>query len=115
MAKHKGSSTAYAAGQSADEKPKKKVLARIEIAPAENGGHIVTHHFGHDGMMGHYHQPEQHAFGKGDGRKMIKHVAQHMGVETATKAADKTEAGEEEEPQEQEDAQEDYTGGDDEA
>jgi hypothetical protein len=52
-----------------------KALAHLRISPAENGGHVVEHHFTH-----YDHEPEQHVFGKGQGHEMLAHVAQHMGV-----------------------------------
>lgn len=50
----------------------KKTLDHLRIKPAENGGHIVEHHFEHEG---HYHEPEPHVFGAGEHEKMLAHVA----------------------------------------
>ncbi len=54
-----------------------KQLDHIAIHPAENGGHMVEHHF--KAEKG-YHAPEHHVFGEGDGKAMLAHVAEHMGV-----------------------------------
>ena len=63
-------------------------LTKIEIVPAENGGHIVTHHLkakmrmdsrSHSGMA-HYVEPEQHVFGKDEGHEMLRHLAEHLKI-----------------------------------
>ena len=59
-------------------KKAKKELDHITIKNAENGGHVISHHFSHDG--GPYHEPEEHVFGKGEGKAMMAHVAKHAGV-----------------------------------
>lgn len=50
----------------------KGMIRRIEIEPAENGGHTVTHFMkekpikdsrGHSGMSMGYQEPEKHVFG----------------------------------------------------
>ncbi len=64
----------------------KKQIHRMEIEPAENGGHTVRHYFksnpkvSKSGAFSEYHEPEQHVFGKNEGGKMLDHVAQHLGV-----------------------------------
>lgn len=45
----------------------------------ENGGFKVMHHRESEGMT--YHPPQEHLFGKDEGREMIAHVARHMGVD----------------------------------
>lgn len=50
----------------------KKELSHLRVSAAENGGHIVEHHFEHNGE---YHEPEQHVFGEGEHEKMLAHVA----------------------------------------
>ena len=70
-------------------KPGPKKLRAIEIESASNGGHTVTHRF-HSGD-GPYHDPEKHVFGKGEGKKMMSHIAEHMKVQMV---ADKDEDGE---------------------
>ena len=57
---------------------KGKALRHLQISHAENGGHIVEHHF-ESGER--YHEPEMHVFAKKEGKKMIAHIAKHMGVE----------------------------------
>lgn len=71
-------------------KPKFERLKRMEIEPAENGGHTVTHHGkpkmtkdrnAHSGMAMGYQEPERHVFGKGEGHEMLAHVANHLGID----------------------------------
>lgn len=64
-----------------------KSIRRIEIEPAQNGGHTVTHHFkdtashsGKDGMQMRYHNPESHVFGPKDGHAMLAHVANQLAI-----------------------------------
>jgi hypothetical protein len=64
----------------------KRPLRSIEIEPAENGGHTVTHRFksspnpGKSGSLSEvYHEPETHVFGPDDGAKMITHVNGALG------------------------------------
>jgi hypothetical protein len=46
----------------------------------------VNHHFresvppGRPTLAVMYHEPQQHAFGEGDGQKMLEHVAKHLGI-----------------------------------
>ena len=60
-------------------KKQKKELDHLRIMKADNGGHIVEHHFNNSGM-GPMVEPERHVFGKEDGGKLLDHVAHHMGV-----------------------------------
>lgn len=73
----------YAAGEKASEKaaPKrgKKRLDHMRIHHADNGGHIVEHHFEMDGM-GPMHEPETHIFAEHEGGKLLDHIAHHMKV-----------------------------------
>lgn len=63
-----------------------KEIRRIEIEPAENGGHTVVHHFketmreGKHGQMPQYHEPERHVFGEDEGHEMLAHVANHLEI-----------------------------------
>ena len=63
-----------------------KELRRIEIEPAENGGHTVTHHYkeatreGKHGVQMSYVEPEQHVFGAKEGHAMLAHVANHLAI-----------------------------------
>jgi hypothetical protein len=59
----------------------KKELRGISIEKAENGGHIVEHRF--NSGDGPYHEPEQHVFGTGDGKKLLAHVAKHMNIKVS--------------------------------
>lgn len=63
-----------------------KEIRRIEIEPAENGGHTVTHHYkeqvkrGRHGESHHYVEPEKHVFGPEEGHEMLAHVANHLAI-----------------------------------
>lgn len=66
-----------------------KEIRRIEIEPAENGGHTVTHHYkeskvrdskSHSGIGMSYQEPEHHVFGKSQGHEMLAHVANHLRI-----------------------------------
>lgn len=68
----------------AEKKPK---IRSIEIEPAENGGHTVTHrykeshtHSSKQGIGVQYHEPEQHVFGPSEGHEMLAHVANHLAI-----------------------------------
>lgn len=54
-----------------------KELLHVEIHKAENGGHIVKHIFA---SRGEFHEPEMHAFGKGEGKDLLAHVSKTMDV-----------------------------------
>lgn len=63
------------------------VIRRIEIEPAENGGHTVTHHFretphhsAKHGIGMAYTEPEHHVFGPDEGHEMLAHVANHLEI-----------------------------------
>lgn len=59
------------------KRPGKKELDHIRLSKAENGGHMVEHHF----VSEHgFHEPETHVFGDGKGKELMAHVAEHMGV-----------------------------------
>lgn len=66
-----------------------KEIRRIEVEPAENGGHTVTHHFkeekvkdrhAHSGISMGYTEPEHHVFGKDEGHAMLAHIANHLQI-----------------------------------
>ena len=72
-----------------EAKPKFEQLRRMEIEPAENGGHTVTHHLkpkmtksrdAHSGMAMGYQEPEKHVFGADEGHEMLAHIANHLGI-----------------------------------
>ena len=64
----------------------KKEIRRIEIEPAENGGHTVTHRYsdmqreGRHGIQSSYVEPETHVFGADEGHKMLAHLANHLSI-----------------------------------
>jgi hypothetical protein len=67
----------HGAVKEAMRKQPAKVLDHLRVREAENGGHIVEHHF-----TSMEHEPEHHAFGEGEGKAMLAHVGKHMGVES---------------------------------
>jgi hypothetical protein len=65
----------------------KKVIRRISIEPAENGGHVVEHnykpqpaHSSKNGMGMEYPESETHVFGPEQGHAMLAHVANHLEI-----------------------------------
>jgi len=87
-------------------------LLKIEIKPAENGGHTVTHHMeakmgrdhkSHSGMGYMPPEEEHHVFGKHEGHHMLAHVANHLGI------SEKPEMPHEEEESERSDYQDSDT------
>lgn len=64
-------------------KSRAKSLHHLEIHPTENGGAVIQHHFSHDNG---YHEPEHYAFGKGEGKKAMAHIAKHANIEHESKA-----------------------------
>ncbi|MDE2098388.1 MAG: hypothetical protein KGL39_14130 [Patescibacteria group bacterium] len=67
---------------SIENRKRKKVLKEITVSRAANGGHVVEHRFDNSGP-GAYIDPETHVFGKADGKKVLAHIAQHMGMNDA--------------------------------
>lgn len=86
----------------------KKEIRRIEIEPAENGGHTVTHHYkesrvrdskSHSGIGLSYQEPEHHVFGKSQGHEMLAHVANHLSIpEHSAEGEDQDAEREEDDP-----------------
>jgi hypothetical protein len=68
-------------------KARAKVLSHLQVSQAENGGHIVEHHFDNSGPGEGYHEAEQHVFGKGEGGKVLAHIGKHMGISGAAEEA----------------------------
>ena len=65
----------------------KREMRRMEIEPAENGGHTVTHHYretpthsGKGGVQMAYQEPEHHVFGADQGHEMLAHLANHLNI-----------------------------------
>ncbi len=80
-----------------------KELMRLEIEPAENGGHTVTHHYrtsakrdakNPSGVSYQHQEPEHHVFGKDEGHEMLRHVAEHTGVAEPGEEDDELDEGE---------------------
>ena len=70
---------------------KEKEIAHIEIHPVEEGGHIVEHHYkpassSKSGAFMDRPEPTKHVFGKGEGKAMMNHLSEHLGI-GAAKAA----------------------------
>ncbi len=65
----------------------KKEMRRMEIEPAEGGGHMVTHHYkemqrnGKHGIQTSYVEPERHVFGADEAHDMLAHVANHLAID----------------------------------
>lgn len=64
-----------------------KSIRSMEIEPAENGGHTVTHRYKgmphHSSTMGMsmaYQEPESHVFGANEGHEMLAHIANHLAI-----------------------------------
>lgn len=53
-------------------------FSHLEVRPAKNGGHTVTHHFESDGMQ--YHKPQDHVFGADEGDMALSHIAKHAKI-----------------------------------
>lgn len=74
-------------------------LDHLRVEEAENGGHVVEHHFEHNGP---YVEPEKHVFGKPEGKPklpdghVLHHIAKHMNIphETIGAEAEKESEGE---------------------
>ena len=69
-----------------EPKRPKKELDHIRIKKAENGGHVIEHHF-----TSYEHQPESHAFGKDQREEALAHISKHMGVSMGEPEEDETE------------------------
>jgi hypothetical protein len=52
-------------------------LHHLEVRKAENGGHIISHHFDVTGG-GEYHPPDDHIFASEEGQKAIDHITDVM-------------------------------------
>lgn len=65
------------------QKPRRKQaepeLDHVRITPAENGGHVVEHHF-ESGPDMRYKEPESHVFGADEGAKLLAHLKEHLGI-----------------------------------
>ena len=72
-------------------------LHHMEIHPAENGGHMVMHHFAHsmskNGAVMSMPEPERHVFGPEQGHEMLAHLANELKLK---ESQDKEPTGEEE-------------------
>lgn len=78
-------------GSKAMKKESAQKLDHMRITPAENGGHTVEHHYkvtmkGDSGAFMAHHEPATHVFGKGEGKKMMAHLKEHLGIGAAAAA-----------------------------
>lgn len=64
--------------QSVDSKPP-KVLDHLRVMKADNGGHVVEHHF-----TSYAHEPEKHVFSKSEGSKTIAHITKHAQIKPSS-------------------------------
>ena len=71
------------------KKKESRKLMRMEIEPAENGGHTVRHHYkenlrrdshSHSGVFMGASEPEHHVFGPDEGHEMLAHIANHLQI-----------------------------------
>lgn len=74
-----------ATAEGVKEGKRAKVLAHIAVHHAENGGHIIRHHFDNSGPGYGYNDPEEYVFGAEEGEKAMAHVAQHTGMKPPAK------------------------------
>ena len=58
-----------------------KVLDHLRVHEAEDGGHLIEHHYKEDGMV--FHKPKQYVFGADEGKDMLDHIRKHMNVKEA--------------------------------
>ena len=67
---------------SGSEKRSYSRLRHLEVhrVRGENGGYKVIHHRESGSME--YHPPQEHLFGKDQGKEMLAHVAAHMGLKS---------------------------------
>lgn len=78
---------------------KKPALDHLRVYEAENGGHVVEHHF--QNGMGPYTEEEHNAFGKHTGAMpqlpeghVLHHIAKHINIPHETIAAEAKAEGE---------------------
>jgi hypothetical protein len=53
-----------------------KVLESLRIKEAENGGHVIEHHF-----TSYEHEPESHVFAASEGAAAMAHIAKHANIQ----------------------------------
>lgn len=87
------------ARKSAGKKPQ---LRNLQMEEAENGGHVIEHHFESNG--GPYKEPETHVFAKPEGAKpklpkghVLAHIAEHMNIPHEVSGSEPAEAEDNEE------------------
>jgi hypothetical protein len=56
-------------------------VEEIHLKKAENGGHIAEHHF-EQGPEVNYKKPEPHVFGESEGKQLLSHISEHMGIKS---------------------------------
>lgn len=57
-----------------------KSLRSIQVARATNGGFTAEHSFNNSGPE--YTPPEEYVFGPKDGKKLMAHLSEHLGLKT---------------------------------
>lgn len=68
-------------------------ISHLEVSGHKSRGYSVKAHYEQDG--GGYKSPSEMNFGKDEGKAMLAHVAEHMGVDAESPAEDAGEPGEE--------------------
>lgn len=80
------------AGKMMKRNSKGKELSSMRISKSDNGGFAIEHAFKSD-RPGEYHEPETHVFGEGNGKEVLAHVSEHLGIQTADDAKQVEEDG----------------------
>ena len=67
---------------------KEPEIHHIEIHPADNGGHMVEHHYkaapaSKSGAFMEHKEPERHSFGPKESKGMMNHLKEHLGLGAA--------------------------------
>lgn len=65
---------------------KGKKLSHLEVREAENGGHVITHHYVNDGMT--FHKPVDHVYGADEGDMALSHIAKHAHINSSGRDMD---------------------------
>jgi hypothetical protein len=73
-----GKLTKEVSAEFAGKKMPKAKLRSIEVERATNGGFIATHRFVNS--SGPYRESENATFGADEGKKLVEHLKQHLGI-----------------------------------
>lgn len=77
----------YQAKAEKNSRRSRKKLEHTMVKKADNGGHVITHHFVREGKEPYmtHHEDEENVFT--DGKEAVHHLMKHMGVKDAEMAA----------------------------